>query len=256
MKNSIITFALILAVPLASLAQNGNRLVRQGNDYYQDGKYKDAEIRYLKSLETKSTPHRGLFNLGDAFYMQNNYLDATAAFDSVRTMKMDDATLSHAYYNLGNSLVKLAQDSAQLAGEALQGGIESYKQSLRLNPNDQDAKYNLAYAQKLMQQQQNQQDQQNKDQQNKDQQKQDQQKQDQQNKQDQQKQDEQQQEQDQQDQEQAQNRQQQQGEPQEISKEDAERMLEALKNDEKQTLEKMKRAQVKATKQVKTEKDW
>jgi hypothetical protein len=256
----IITVAMILAVPLAVWPQNGNKLVRQGNSYYEDGKYKDAEIRYLKSLEAKGDPHRGLYNLGDAFYMQNNYLDATAAFDSVRTMKMDDATRSQAYYNLGNSLVKLAKDSAQLAGEALQNSVESYKQSLRLNPGDMDAKYNLAYAQRLLQQQQQQQQDkqdQNKDQ-NKDQQNKDQQKQDQQNKQDDQKQQQQQkqqQEKDQQAQEQQQE-QQQSGEPQQISKEDADRMLEALKNDEKQTLEKLKKARVKAIRQVKTEKDW
>jgi len=259
MKNILIILTMILAVPLAGLTQNGNRLVRQGNGYYQDEKYKEAEVKYMKSLEATGDPHRGLYNLGDAFYMQNNYLDATAAFDSVRTMKLDDATRSKTYYNLGNSLVKLAQDSAQLAGEALQNSVESYKQALRLDPNDMDAKYNLAYAQNLLkQQQQQQQDQQNQDQQKQDQQKQDQQKQDQQNKQDQQKQDQQkqQQERDQQAQEQQDNQQQQQGEPQQISKEDAERMLEALKNDEKQTLEKLKRAQVKAIRQVKTEKDW
>lgn len=248
---------LVLAVPLAAWSQNGNKLVRQGNSYYEDENYKEAEIRYLKSLQAKGDPHRGLYNLGDAFYMQNNYLDAAAAFDSVRTMRMDDVTRAHTYYNLGNSLLKLAQDSAQLAGQALQASVDSYKQSLRLNPADMDAKYNLAYAQQLLrQQQQNNQDQQNQDQQKQDQQK-DQQKQEQEKDQQQEQQQEQkQQEQAQDDQQQANRDQQQQGEPQEISKEDAERMLEALKNDEKETLEKLMQAQLKSTRQAKTEKDW
>jgi flagellar biosynthesis GTPase FlhF len=252
--NILILIALML--PLTGLAQNGNKLVRQGNKDYDNGNFKEAEIRYLKSLQSKSgTPHRGLFNLGDAFYMQNNYLDASAAFDSVRTLKMDDETRSQTYYNLGNSLLKLAKDSAQLASEALQGSIDSYKQSLRLDPNDQDAKYNLAYAQKLLEQQQQQQQQDQQDQ-NQDQEEQEQQQQQQQDQEQQQQQDQEQQQQQQQQEEQQQEQQQQQQQQQQISKEDAERMLEALKNDEKQTLEKLKQAQVKAIRQVKTEKDW
>ena len=246
---------ILLAIPAGAWAQKGDKLVRQGNKYFDKGNYKEAEIRYLKSLQSKGEQHKGLYNLGDAFYMQNNYKDATAAFDSLRTFKMDDATRSGAYYNLGNSLLKLAKDSAQLAGQALPASIESYKQSLILNPKDTDTKYNLAYAQRLLkqqqQQQQNKQEQQNKDQQDQDKQ----QKSQQQNQQDQQ--DKQKQEQKQAQQQQAQQQdQQQQAKPEQISKEDAERMLEALKNDEKQTLEKLKKAQVKAMKKVKTDKDW
>jgi alpha-galactosidase/6-phospho-beta-glucosidase family protein len=150
-------------------------------------------------------------------------------------------------------LLKLAQDSAQVAGQALAQSIDAYKNSLRLDPADNDAKYNLAYAQKMLEknQQQQQQQQQNKD-------KQDQPDQDQQN-QDQQKQ-EQEKEQEQQEQKDEladqQQQQQQQSKPQEISKADAERILEALKNDEKQTLEKLKQAQIKMTRVVKSEKDW
>lgn len=242
----------LLATPMMVQAQNGNKLVRQGNKHYDKAEYKEAEIRYLKSLQTKTDPARGLYNLGDAFYMQGNYLDASAAFDSLRTVNMDDGTRSQTYYNLGNSLLKLAKDSAQMAQEALPSSIESYKQSLRLNPNDMDAKYNLAYAQRMLDQQQQNQDPQQ-DQQE------DQQQQEQQQEQNQQQQDQKEQPQDQQDQQQEQQppqEQQQQQQAQQISKEDAERMLEALKNDEKQTLEKLKHAQVKAMKKIRTEKDW
>jgi Mg-chelatase subunit ChlI len=164
---------------------------------------------------------------------------------------MDDQTRSGTYYNLGNSLLKVAIDSAHLAGQLLPQSIEAYKNSLRINPEDADAKYNLAFAQRLLkktqQQQQQQQQQQNQDK-NEDQ------------KQDQnedQKQDQQQQEQDRrQNEEMADQSSQQQGQPQQISKEDAERILEALKNDEKETLENLMQAQIKSTRVVKSEKDW
>ena len=255
-KTKYIAWLMILLLPAGVMAQNSNKLIRQGNKHYDREQYEEAEIRYLKSLQSKGNPEKGFYNLGGAFYMQNNYLDATAAFDTLRTFRLDDQTRSKAYYNLGNSLLKLAGDSAELASQALQGSIESYKQSLRLDPGDMDAKYNLAYAQNLLQEQQQQQDQQQ-DQQQQDQQQQDQQQQDQQQQQEQeQDQQEQEQEQSQPQEEQEQQQQRQQQQPQQISKEDAERMLEALKNDEKETLEKLMQAQVKATKRVKTEKDW
>lgn len=250
---------LFLAMTLLSWSQQENRLIRQGNRQYDDGNYEKAEIDYLKSTQADKASHKGFYNLGDAWYMQKNYLQASAAFDTLRTFKMDDETRSKSYYNLGNSLLKAAIDSAQLAQQVLPPSVEAYKQSLRLNPEDTDAKYNLAYAQKLLEKSQQQQQQQNKDKQdkkddNQDQQKQDQQKQDQQ-KQDQQKQDQQKEDQAQQDQQQ-QDQQQQQGQPMQISKEDAERILEALKNDEKQTLEKLTEAKIKTIRVVKSDKDW
>jgi len=242
---------LFMAMTLLSWSQQENHLIRSGNKEYNDGNYKKAEIDYIKSTQAKKASHKGFYNLGDSWYMQKNYLEAAAAFDTLRTFKMDDETRSKSYYNLGNSLLKAGIDSAQLAQKVLPQSIEAYKQSLRLNPADTDAKYNLAYAQKLLDKSQKQQ-QQNKD--NKDQkdQKQDQQKQDQQ-KQDQQKQDQQKEDQARQDQ---QKQQQQQGQPQQISKEDAERILDALKNDEKQTLEKLTEAKIKTMRVVKSDKDW
>ena len=91
---------------------------------------------------------------------KKNYPQATAAFDSLRGLKLDKSTQSKAYYNLGNSLLKLAQDSAKLASQALPASVSAYKNSLKIDPKDADAKYNLAYAQKLLQKMQQQQQQQ------------------------------------------------------------------------------------------------
>lgn len=246
---------LFMAMALYSWSQQENRYIRQGNRQYEDGNYKKAEVDYLKSTQSGKASHKGFYNLGDAWYMQENYLQASAAFDTLRTFKMDDETRSKSYYNLGNAMLKASLDSAELARQLLPSSIEAYKQSLRLNPADDDARYNLAYAQKLLQKSQQQQQQQKQDQKD---QKQDQQQQQQEQKQDQQqqeqKQDKQQQEQANQDQQQQE--QQQQGQPQQISKEDAERILEALKNDEKQTLEKLKQAKIQSTRVIKTDKDW
>jgi cobalamin biosynthesis protein CobT len=257
MKGKSIHIALVALLGLAATgasAQQENRHLRQGNSYYDDGDYKKAEIEYIKSIEDAKKPHKGVFNLGNSLYMQNNYKQASAAFDTLRTFRMDDATRAKTYYNLGNSLLKLSADSAHLASQALPASVEAYKQSLRLDPADADAKYNLAYAQKMLkQQQQQQQQQQNNKDDKQDQQQQDQQQQQQENEKEQQRQQE---NPEQDDQARQDQQQQQQGEPQQISKEDAERILEALKNDEKQTLEKLKQAQIRQTRVIKSEKDW
>ncbi len=154
---------------------------------------------------------------------------------SLRYTEKDKLELAKVYHNLGNSFLEL---------DSLEESIEAYKNALRNNPKDMETKYNLAYAQqKLKEQQQNQCNKQNQDQEKQDEQKDQQQKQDEQQKQDQQKN---QQEQKQQQQEQQENK---------ISKEDAQRLLEALENDEKEVQKRLKKAKAQAHK-ITIEKDW
>ena len=229
----------ILIYTTSVFAQKENKFIRSGNNLYEDQKFKEAEVDYMKALEKNPESFKGQYNLGGALYKQENYQDASDLYNSL-TMKSPDRTeQANAYYNLGNSLLK-----AQKYPES----VEAYKNSLRLNPSDADAKYNMEFAKKMLKQQQQQQ--QNQDQ-NKDQEKKD----DQEQKQDQQ-QDQKQQEQDQQQQQQQQQQNQQQAQQQQISKQDAERMLEALKNDENKTMEKVNLQKIQVGKAKSTEKDW
>ena len=225
----------LLAAGTSLLAQSGNKYIRRGNSDFEDKDFSKAEENYVRSLSKEGTMYKGLFNLGDVYYERNDYRSAGALFDSVARMEVDPGTRSKAFYNLGNSLLSASLEADSIAAKALPLSIESYKQALRLAPEDTAAKYNLAYAQMMLKDQQ--QDQQN----NQDQQ--------------QQQQDQQQQQQDQQKSNGEQQQSQSQQQPRQISKEDAERMLEAMKNDEKKTLEKVKTGQIKG-KAVKTEKDW
>ena len=149
-------------------------------------------------------------------------------------------------HNQGNSYLKAAQQSEQMEG--LQQAVNSYQEALKLDPKNEDTRYNLAYARRLLQQQQNQQQ----NQQNQNQQNQQQQQQNQQQQQDQQQQQQQQQDRQQQDQQQPQ---QQPQPPQNRKREDAERMLEAVKNNERQTLREKNRAD-QPVRVRKTDKDW
>jgi len=247
--NRILLILFAFSFTLITYGQSEKRYIRSGNRAYDKGDFEKAQVDYLKSVHTEDHIYKGIFNLGDVLYQQENFAQATAAFDSVASLNLDEGTMSKTYYNLGNSLLELAKDSVEIGAQALQSSIESFKNSLRINPEDTDAKYNLAYAQQLLKDQQEQQ-QQNQDQQNQDQQDQ----QDQQDKQDQQQ--DQKQDQQNQDQKEQEQQQQQQQQPKQISKEDAERMLQALKNEEKKTLEKINAQKAKTAKRVKSEKDW
>jgi len=266
----MIRFSIIFIIVCSGLivfGQSSSSHVRKGNRQFGNGNFQEAEVDYRKALNNDPNFDIATYNLGASLYKQENYEESAKTFASLleAEKKVDSELTSNTFYNLGNSFCE-----AQKYDEA----VKAYKQSLRLNPKDMDAKYNLEYARKKLEQQQQQQEQQdkNKDKDEKNKDKQDQDKKD---KQDQDKKDKQDQDQDQDKQEQDkdkdkqdqnkdqqnkedkkdQQQKQEQNQPKEISKEDAERMLEAMKNDEKETMEKMKMQKVKG-KKVKTEKDW
>jgi tetratricopeptide (TPR) repeat protein len=250
MKRIGILFILCL-VSLALFAQNERKVIRQGVKAYQEGDFSEAEVQFRKANDINQESFEAEFNTGAALYGQEKYEETVRQYEPLIDKSSDPEALAQVWHNIGNSLLEAQQ---------YQPSIEAYKNSLRLNPSDIDTKYNLAYAKKKLQDQQ-QQDQQKQDQQQQDQQ-QDQQQQDQQQDQqeDQQQQDQQQdqQQQDQQQQDQQQEEQQQdqqQPRPQEISKEDAERMLNAIQQQEKDVKEKVDKKKA-AVATAKTEKDW
>lgn len=250
--NIALVFVLAL-ISFVSVAQSTKKLVRQGNSQYEDGNFSEAEVQYRKALTDNPNYYKGKFNLGDAMYEQENYEESGKIFNELAERQLEPEQKSGVYYNMGNSL---------MSEQKYQEAIEAYKNSLRLNPDDIEAKYNLEYARKKLQdqqqQQQNQDQDKDQDKDKQDQQEQDQNKDDQQKDQDNKEQDDQKkQNQDQQQNDKSdQQKQQQQPQPQQISKEDAQKMLDALKNDEKNTLQELQKQKAKAVKGKKSEIDW
>jgi Ca-activated chloride channel homolog len=233
---NMLIICVLLIFTNALNAQDDKKYIRQGNKEFDKNNYPQSEVSYRKAIGENTNSPDAVFNIGDALYKQNKYEDAGKQFEENISMNDDRNKKSDGLYNLGNSLLK---------ANKLAESIEAYKGSLKLRPNNKEAKYNLAYAQDLLvkqQEQQKQQQNQNKDQ-KKDDQKKDQK--DQKDK-DQQK---------DQNNNQDQKQQQQQKQEQEISKEDAERLLNALANDEKNVQEKVKLAKASKDK-VRTVKNW
>lgn len=253
MKNFLL-ISFILFVSLVH-AQSDKALVRQGNKSYQSDDFANAELDYRKALDKNPNSLSGTFNLADAIYSQEDYQKSAELFAKIGQADLGKSQKSMAYYNLGNSLLKAQQ---------YEQSIEAYKMALRNNPTDEQARYNLEYARKMLKNQQENKDQ-NKDQDKKDQDKKDQNKQDDQKNDDQKDQDKDKQDKQDQNQEKPQENKDNQGKPEQqmndqqtkqISKKDAERMLEALKNNEKKTLEKLKKDKKASVRVIKKEKDW
>ncbi len=235
-------------------------LIRDGNSEYEKGNYSEAEVNYKKALEKNGKSVEGVFNLGDAYFKQKKADEAIDQFRIAAETTQNKEIRSKAYHNLGNTYMDQKK---------YQEAIGAYKNALKNNPKDMETRQNLAYAQMMLKQnppQQNQdqkkddkKDDEDKKDQNQDQQDQNQkndQKENQQNKEQQQK-DQQDQQQKQDQQQQDQNEQQQQTQPREqrLSKEEAERLLEALKNEEKKLQEKLL-LQKRKGKKMKSDKDW
>lgn len=255
MKRTILY--LLAVVSLCSGCDKEKNALREGNKQFEKKAFDKAESAYRNSLAADSLYKTAEYNLAAASYKQNKgdkLLTAAKYYESYLSSLDHNDTLqtSACTYDMANTYFQISQLDSVKANEQsklfLQKAAELYKQSLRLNPQDTNAKYNLALTQHLLkeeekqkndQQQQQQQDQNQQQNQQQQQQKQQQQQNNNQN-QDKNKQDD--------------NRQMSSGENKD--KKQMEKMLEALKNNEKRTLNKIKRKEDASAQKRRIEKDW
>ena len=229
--------------------QSNRSTLNDGVDKYEEKKYTDAEIDFRKVVENSPKNFEANFNLGTSYYKQEKYEDAIKSFTGSLESAENDEHRAKVFHNIGNSLLK---------SNKLQESIEAYKTALKFNPNDEDTKYNLSYALEMLKNQDKDKNQQDKNEQNKDNkdqqdQQQQNQNQNQQNK-DQNKQDQQQNPQPKNEESKQDNtKQSQQPKEQKISQEEAQRILDALKNNEKELQKQLRKVKGKVRK---TDKDW
>ena len=194
-------------------------LTRSGNKLYRSKEYSKAEIDYRKALEVNKSDRTTIFNLANVLYRTDRGEEAGKLYQSLTPhisllSPTEAADLTH---NAGNTAFRAKQ---------LEQAIEYYKESLRRRPSDEDTRYNLALAQKLLEEQKKnggggQDHKQDQDKDQKNDQQQDQQK----------------------DQQKDQQPQPQQPNQDQMSQETANRILQALQKDEKNTRQKLEQAQ-------------
>ena len=199
--------------PASSSAQTDRQYVRQGNKQFEAGDYPNAEVSYRKAIEKNPRNPQAAYNLGNALLAQKKDSAAIEQFQSAAKLETNPMRKYQSFHNIG-----VICQSHKMYGEA----IEAYKSALRLNPNDDETRYNLVLCKHQKQKQdQNQQNQQNKDDQKKDDKKDDQ----------------------KQDKDKDQQKQKQQEQKPQMSKDNAEQLLNAAMQQEKQTQDRLQKAQ-------------
>jgi Ca-activated chloride channel family protein len=170
--NTYILFLLsLLAITKLCFSQKEKQVLYNGNQSYFSGKTMEAANYYKKSLKEKQDFYKANFNLGDALYKTGYgiktgkipvpdkrmtkdsaanliFEQAAEQFEVVAKSVSNPDTIQKAWHNYGNS--KLLQANYEDA-------ILGYKKALKLNPKDEDTRYNLAFAQRQLKKQQDQQ---------------------------------------------------------------------------------------------------
>ena len=243
----ILLFCLMIASAAAISAQRSDRsYVRKGNRMFEDSLFIKAEENYLKAVDMNPELYEGNYNLGNAYTVQQKpneaveqYRKAANALEARKKELMDDPSASRKELEkCKNELAQTYHNTGVVyhMSERYDKAVESYKEALRNNPQDDETRYNLILAQRMLQQQQDQQQDQQQEQQQQEQQ------QEQQNQEEQ--------------QQQEQQQEQQQQEQQDMSQENAEQILEAAMQDEKDVQERVQEQLLRVQPKKPLEKDW
>jgi Ca-activated chloride channel family protein len=167
MKNSIIILFLCVTSLMFSQQKDSKVLerearedVREGNKLYNQLKFEEAEIAYKKALDKNPNYAKASYNLGNTIYQKNQNKEAVFQYDLAEKIAPNKMSKAETFHNIGNAFMKEKQyDKA----------IEAYKNSMRNNSKDDETRYNLAMAQKLLKNQQDKDKKDKKDDKNKDQ---------------------------------------------------------------------------------------
>jgi tetratricopeptide (TPR) repeat protein len=128
---------LFLSTPTLLIAQRGNNTIQQGNNFYRQKQYDKAESEYEKALQDSPNNKIAKFNLSNALIKQDKKADADRLLAELNVNENRTAIRPKATYNQG---VLLTQQ------KKLEESIEAYKETLRLDPNDKEARENLQKA--------------------------------------------------------------------------------------------------------------
>lgn len=225
MKLRITKYGLIALLLMISFSLSAQKEVRQnvrkGNKAYNEQKYSEAVRYYQQAIKINPQSKEANFNLSNALYRQKEWDKSIEQMNHYLTTEEENPIkMASAWHNIGNAL---------LHKKDIEKAIEAYKNALRINPDDEETRYNLAVAQKMLKDQQDTSDKQDQD--NQQQQQQQQQNQDQQQQQ-------------QPPQDKKEKRPEEQNAPEQMSRDNARQLLQAIEEDEKETQEKVQ--QIKA----------
>jgi tetratricopeptide (TPR) repeat protein len=230
MKTLFLIFIILFGLGFNLFSQEERKNIREGNKLYNDEQYEKSELKFKKALELNPSEKKVNNNIGASQYRKNSFNDAASSYENIISSSDNNKEKADAYYNIGNSYLQSGKYDKS---------IESYRNALRLNPEHDLSRYNMAVATKakLQNQPQSSQDQdQNGDGQQNEEQQQDQQE-------------------NQQNEEKKDERQQREPKDNEMSQEEMERFLESLQEKEKDVIDKVNKDKFKSSRRN-IEKEW
>ena len=167
------TLSLFLSFQFCSYAQSTHKLLMWGNTYYAEKDYDKAQLTYKDALTKDESSIKANYNLGNALYKQRKYNESISYYQQVATNTEDAYLQSKAHYNIGNAHLQEAEsikEKLEKKSEVQEGSAnaspaqnlpqkmyetytkakDAYIDALKKNPQDYDAKNNLAYTQRIL----------------------------------------------------------------------------------------------------------
>lgn len=137
----ILVFALMVLGLAKVGAQNDRNFIRQGNRAYHKQKWAAAETQYRKAISKNQKNAQAVYNLGCALMMQQKDSMAMIQFENASKLETNKMRRARSYHNMG-VVMQQHQQYAQAIGY--------YENALRCNPQDNATRYNLALCKKLL----------------------------------------------------------------------------------------------------------
>jgi Ca-activated chloride channel homolog len=136
-RGNIIVLALWTLVSVHARAQTGDALIRKGNRYYKQNQLDRSLELYQKALQESPSSAAASYNLGNVEFRKNKFDDAAKSYEVSVENSQDKQIQEKGLYNKGVALIKQ---------QKLEESIEAWKNSLKLNPADEEARDNLEKA--------------------------------------------------------------------------------------------------------------
>lgn len=146
---------LLMLASMSAQAQSDRNSIRDGNRLFRSGKFAESEVSYRKAREKNPRNPQAAYNLGNALFAQKKDSAAVVAYQSGVQLETSKIRKAMGYHNIG-----VVCQSHKMFAEA----IEAYKNALRLNPKNDQARYNLELCKRQQKNQQNKQNQDKQDQ--------------------------------------------------------------------------------------------
>lgn len=154
-KRKYTAAVMLMLIFMSAQAQSDRNSIREGNRLFRSGKFAESEVSYRKAMEKNPRNPQAAYNLGNALFAQRKDSAAVVAYQSGVQLETSKIRKAMGYHNIG-----VVCQSHKMFAEA----IEAYKNALRLNPKNDQARYNLELCKRQQKNQQNKQNQDKQDQ--------------------------------------------------------------------------------------------